>query len=75
MGGCQNCGPFLGTLNIRCRNIVRAQKGTLILTTTHAGSLRRGIYMSVHGPFRDLAILQGAMALSVVSLPADVAAA
>ena len=35
MGGCQNYGSFLGTLNIRCRIIVRTQKGTLILTTTH----------------------------------------
>ena len=32
MGGCQNYGgpgPFLGTLNIRCRIILRTQKGTL----------------------------------------------
>ena len=35
MGGCQNYGPFLGTLNIRCRIITRIQKGTIILTTTH----------------------------------------
>ena len=35
MGGCQNYGPFLGTLNIRCRTIIRTQKVTLILTTTH----------------------------------------
>ena len=35
MGSCQNQGPFLGTLNIRCRIIIRTQKGTLILTTTH----------------------------------------
>ena len=35
MGGCQNYGPSLGTLNIRCRITVRTQKGTLILTTTH----------------------------------------
>ena len=34
MGGCQNYGPFLGTLNIRYRIIIRTQKGTLILTTT-----------------------------------------
>ena len=34
LGGCQNYGPFLGTLNIRCRIIIRTQKGTLILTTT-----------------------------------------
>ena len=26
MGGCQNCGPFLGTLNFRCRIIIRTQK-------------------------------------------------
>ena len=34
MGGCQNYGPFLGTLNIRCRIILGTQKGTIILTTT-----------------------------------------
>ena len=34
MGGCQNYGPFLGTLHIRCRIIIGAQKGTVILTTT-----------------------------------------
>ena len=26
--------PFLGTLNTRCRTILRTQKGTIILTTT-----------------------------------------
>ena len=35
MGGCQNDGPFLGTLNIRGRIIMGIQKGTTILTTTH----------------------------------------
>ena len=35
MGGCQNYGPFWGTLNIRCRIIIKTQKGTLILRTTH----------------------------------------
>ena len=35
MGSCQNHGPFLGTLNSRCRIILRTQKGTIILTTTH----------------------------------------
>ena len=35
MGGCQNYGPFLGTLDIRCRTILGTQKGTIILTTTH----------------------------------------
>ena len=37
VGGCQNYGPLLGTLNIRCRTILRTQKGTLMLTTTHMG--------------------------------------
>ena len=35
MGGCQNYGPLLGTLNIRCRIRIGIQKGTIILTTTH----------------------------------------
>ena len=35
MGRCQNYGPFLGTLNNRCRIIIGVQKGTIILTTTH----------------------------------------
>ena len=35
MGGCQNYGPFLGTLTIRCRIIIGIQKGAIILTTTH----------------------------------------
>ena len=35
MGSCQNYGPFWGTLNIGCRIIIRTQKGTIILTTTH----------------------------------------
>ena len=34
-GGRQNYGPFLGTLNIRCRIIIGDPKGTIILTTTH----------------------------------------
>ena len=35
MGGCQNYGPFLGTLNIRRRIIIGIQKGTISLTTIH----------------------------------------
>ena len=35
MGGCQNYGPFLGTLNSRCCIIIGIQKGTIILITTH----------------------------------------
>ena len=29
-----SCGPFLGTLNNRCRIIIGTQKGTIILTAT-----------------------------------------
>ena len=35
VGGCQNYGPFLGTLHIRCRTRIGTQEGTIILTTTH----------------------------------------
>ena len=35
MGSCQNYGPFLGTLNNRCRIILRTPNGTIISTTTH----------------------------------------
>ena len=35
MGSCQNYGPFLGTVNIRCRNIIRTQKRPIILRTAH----------------------------------------
>ena len=41
MGGCQNYGPFLGTLNIRGRIIIGTQKGTIILTTTHIVDVHR----------------------------------
>ena len=30
MGGCQNYGPFLDPLNIRCRIIIGIQKGTIL---------------------------------------------
>ena len=33
MGGCQICGPFLGTLNIRCRIVIGIRKGAILLTT------------------------------------------
>ena len=40
MGGCQNYGPFLGTLNMRCRIMIRIQKkNIIILTTTHMWGL------------------------------------
>ena len=41
MGGCQNHGPLLGALNIRCRIIRRIPKGTVILTTTHIGIMEK----------------------------------
>ena len=41
MGSCQNYGPFLGTLHIRCRIILGIQKGTTILTTTHMDDVNR----------------------------------
>ena len=40
LGGCQNYGPFLGTLNIRCRIKIGTQKGTIILTATHLYSVK-----------------------------------
>ena len=43
MGSCQNYGPFLGTLNNRCRIKIGTQKGTIVLTTTHVGSFLRDL--------------------------------
>ena len=37
MGGCQNYG-FLGPYHNAAPNIEGAQKGTLVLTTTHIGA-------------------------------------
>ena len=55
MGSCQNYGPFLGTLNIRCRLVLGTQQGTIILTTTHrdpsgfAGSMRCACFTRAGG--------------------------
>ena len=50
MGGCQNYGPFFGTVNIRCRIIIGTQKGTIILTTNHMGLCRLlRVYIRVRG--------------------------
>ena len=38
MGGCQNCGSFLGSLNT-VLNQLKIQTGTIILTTTYIQSL------------------------------------
>ena len=35
MGGCQNYDLLLGSLNTRCRIVLRIQKRTIILTSTH----------------------------------------
>ena len=40
MGCCQNHGPFLGALEIRCRIIIGIQKRTISLTTTHISKFR-----------------------------------
>ena len=40
MAGCQNYGPFLGTLNIRGRIIIRTQEGAVNVTTTHILNLK-----------------------------------
>ena len=37
MDGCQNTGPLLGTLNIRCPILIGNQKGTKFLTSTYIG--------------------------------------
>ena len=49
MGGCKNYGPFLGTLNIRCRIIIGIPKGTIVLTTTH---MSEGEYSIPHVIYR-----------------------
>ena len=41
MGGCENYGPFLGTLNIRCRIIIGIQIGAIKLTATHISRYRK----------------------------------
>ena len=47
MGGCQNYGPFLGTLNIRGRIIIGIQKGTIMLTTIHMCFLDEGVLLGM----------------------------
>ena len=47
MGGCQNSGLFLGTLNIRCRITMGNLKGTIILTTTHMETVKGRMFGSI----------------------------
>ena len=61
MGGCQNYGPFLGTLNNRCRIIIGTQKGTIVLTTTHIKDLS-GMIGSFSSPYT------GAQSLNLLAL-------
>ena len=49
MGGCQNYGPFLGTLNIRGRIIIGTQKGTIILTTSHMRIMEKKMETTIMG--------------------------
>ena len=44
LGGCQNYGPFLVTLNIRCHIIIGTQEGTIILTTTYVSLSLLGLH-------------------------------
>ena len=50
VGGCQNYGPFLGTLTIRGRIILRTQKGPLFWRTTHVASRARDLKVRAKEP-------------------------
>ena len=54
MGGCQNYGTLLGTLNIRCRSIIGIQKGTILLTTTHVNNRKLSSRSNMHGNHEPL---------------------
>ena len=51
MGGCQNHGPFLGTLSIRCHITFRTPKGTIMLTTTHVYVSCWRVFLGCRLPF------------------------
>ena len=53
-GGCQNYGPFLGTLNIRGRIIIGTQKGTIILTASHMTVVSDTYNLNRAGPLLGL---------------------
>ena len=44
MGGCQNYGPLLDPNFKKAPNILGAQKGTIILTTTHIMGYNGSMY-------------------------------
>ena len=58
MGGCQNYGPSLGTLNIRCRIIIVIPEGTIILTTTHMTYLCIWGFPKIRGTFLAVPIVR-----------------
>ena len=64
----KNYGPFLGTLNNRCRIIIGTQKGTIILTTTHVAASRKLFWFPAAMSKRKLTALQEELALP---LPGD----
>ena len=43
MGGCQNYGPFWGTLSIRCRTILGPKRGHNFDNHPHGGLDTRGL--------------------------------
>ena len=56
MGRSENSGRLLGPLNTRCRIILRSQKGTMILITTHVEShdVPRGEMYSYSEPWSNM---------------------
>ena len=67
IGGCQNYGPFLGTLNIRCRIIIGIQKGTIILTTTHMRSVP-WLLSEKHGSRSKRTLAYGSQAIHLLRI-------
>ena len=54
MGGCQNYGPFLGSLHIRCCILIWIQKGGISLTTTHMeDEMETGFIWDLYRDFID----------------------
>ena len=64
VGSCQKYDPLLGPLNTKCRIVLRTQKGTTILTTTHV--------MQPQGRLQHILFsqsLQALLATTTCSLP------
>ena len=72
MGSCQNYGPFLGTLNSRCRIILGTQKGTIILKTTHMEGPGKGLIVRESGcSDRDLRVISQEALCKNITSPDD----